>query len=281
MKTSRVKVDPATATEWLGFNTHNRSYRAGMVSAYAAAMKAGDWRTDIDPIAFAGELGGRGKKAPVLLNGQHRLHALISADTTLEFLVVEGLALEDQSEMDAGVKRQLGDHLRMQGLIYPHDTAAVLRLVWAYENSTMRTSISTTSYATLLRFLKEHPDLPDSVPPAKRVWAAIGGRASVYGAAHYILSCLPDAGIEEEVEEFYDKLLTGEALPPGSAILAFRKQAIALSGNAAAHTRRRGGQANQMALLFKTWNAWRDGVSVASLSWRGGGKHAEPFPIPE
>jgi hypothetical protein len=251
-----------------------------MVGAYSQAMRDGDWRTDVDPISFAGSLTGKGKSAPVLLNGQHRLHALVAADVTLEFLVIEGLVLDDQAEMDAGVKRQLGDHLRMAGHPYPIELAAILRLVWTYENSTMRTSTSTTSYSTLLRFLKEHPDLPDSAMPARRVYQSIGGRMSVYGAGHYILSCIDDKGIEEDVEEFYDKLASGEALPPGSPILAFRKQVLGLQ-NQATTNRRRGSQVNQLALLFKTWNAWRDGTTVAVLAWRGGGKNAETVPTPE
>src|ERR1044072_4687210 len=101
-----------------------------MFQAYAKAMMAGDWHTDVDPIAFAGVLGGRGKNAPVLLNGQHRLHALIVADTTLELLVVEGLSVSDQADMDAGIKRQLGDQLRLMGQAYSIDLAAILRLVY-------------------------------------------------------------------------------------------------------------------------------------------------------
>lgn len=280
MKFEQRKVDPETAREWLVFNTRNRNYRPSMVQAYAEAMRAGDWNTDLDPIVFHGAQGGRGKNTPVLLNGQHRLHALIDADVTIEFMVVWGAPLSSQADMDAGVRRQLGDQLKLMGQQYSTELAAVLRLVYGYQNDTLRGSMHGVAYSTLLRFLNDHPDLPDSVLPAKRVYEAIGGRVSVYGAGHYILTCIDDKNIEDDVEEFYNKLQYGEGLGPGDAILAYRNQAISLQ-NSAKVSRRRAGQANQLALLFKAWNAWRDGVPVGSLSWRGGGKHAEPFPTPE
>jgi hypothetical protein len=243
-------------------------------------MVAGDWHTDVDPVAFAGVLGGRGKNTPVLLNGQHRLLALVQAEITLEFLVVEGLSVADQADMDAGIRRQLGDQLRLMGNHYPTELAAVLRLVHGYEHDTLRGSMHGVAYSTLLRFLADHPDLPDSVLPAKRVYDAIGGRISVYGAAHYIISCLDEQNIDDEVEDFYVKLQYGEGLGPGSSILAYRNHIISAQ-NQKNISRRRTGQANQLALIFKAWNAWRDGTHVVSLSWRGGGKHAEAFPVPE
>lgn len=280
LKINRMKVDPDLATQWLGYNTHNRNHRGMVVAAYADAMKNGDWRTDIDPIAFAGTLNGRGKNAPVLLNGQHRLHALVSADITLEFLVIEGLQLDDQVEMDAGVKRQLADQLRLRGVQQATDVAAVLRLVYAYEQDLLKAR-STIGYSTLLRYLEKHPELPDSITQARKLYMAIGGRLSVFGAAHYIISQVDDPSVEEDLQEFFDVLASGESLPPGSPVLALRNQILALSGFTG--PKRRGQNAGQvplMAIFFKAWNAWRDGATMQTLAWRGGGKHPESFPIP-
>lgn len=281
MKISRQKVGPELATEWLGYNTHNRNHRATVVAQYTEAMAEGDWGNDIDPIAFAGELGGKGKNAPVLLNGQHRLFALVSADVTLEFIVIEGLELSDQIEMDAGVKRQLADQLRLvKGLTYPVETAAVLRLVYAYEHDLLRSRSRTASYSALLRYFEDHPDLPESIRPAHKVVQAIGGRVSVWGAAHYIISCIDDPGVEEDLDEFYESMMTGENLPGGSPILSLRTQIMAMTANKRVSRRSVISQTTQLAVTFKAWNAWRDGVTLNTLSWRGGGKHPEAFPVP-
>lgn len=275
-----MTVDPDLATKWLGYNTHNRNTRNSVINSYTDAMKNGDWLNDIDPIAFAGTLKGRGKNAPVLLNGQHRLHALVAADVTLDFLVIEGLSLSDQVEMDAGVKRQLADQLRLQGVVAPTEVAAMLRLVYGYEQDIMRRRQG-ISYSMLLRYLAAHPDLPNAVAPARKLYGAIGGRISVFGSVYYIISQLDDPGVQEDLDEFFETLASGENLSVGSPILALRNQILALS--TATGPRRRGPNAGQvplMAIMFKAWNAWRDGTTMQSLSWRGGGKNPEAFPIP-
>ena len=35
------------------------------------------------------------------------------------------------------------------------------------------------------------------------------------------------------------------------------------------------------ALTIKVWNAWRDGESIRTLSWKQGGTYPEPFPVPK
>jgi hypothetical protein len=275
----RTKVDPETAERWLGYNTRNRNVRPRVVSAYAEAMAAGDWRLDIDPIAFAGTLDGKGKNHPVLLNGQHRLQAIVASGTTLELSVVEGLPIEAQNDMDTGVKRALGDQLRLLGIQYPVDVAAALRLIYAYEHGLLRSRMNEITHATLLRYLADHPDLPDSMKPAKRVYALIGGRGSVYACAHWTFSNLPGPGVLDDVEDFFDKLHSGDGLAPGHPIGAYRRQVIALQNQAG--SRRRMDQVHQLALIFKAWNAYRTGHLIHVLSWRGGGKNAESFPVPE
>lgn len=273
-----MKVTPEIATEWLGYNTHNRNIRPGIRTAYANAMRAGEWKTDVDPICFAGVLGGRGKNQPILLNGQHRLSAIVDADVTLELLVLEGLAVSDQTEMDTGIKRQLGDQLRLQGHTYAADMAAVLRLVYAYEHGILKAKHWATN-ATLLNYLQQHPDLPESVALGAKLNNAIGGRRSVLGAGHYIISQLDDPATEEDLDEFWNKLAEGNDLPSRSPLLLYRN--LLQQQTTARTSRRRMDQATQLALLFKCWNAWRYGVELQTLSWRGGGKHPETFPTPE
>jgi hypothetical protein len=33
-----------------------------------------------------------------------------------------------------------------------------------------------------------------------------------------------------------------------------------------------------VAIAIKAWNAWREGKSLQTLSWRAKGRRAEPFP---
>lgn len=276
MKITQVKVDPDKAEEWLSHNTHNRHVRGAIVSSYANAMRAGEWTNDIDPIAFHGSLTGKGKNRPVLLNGQHRLMAVIASDSIIEFMVVEGLPMNSQLDMDAGVKRQFGDQLRLDGVPNPFDVAAITRLVHGYDSGTLRQR-GTTSYSTLMRFLQEHADIADSVNPARAVYYQIGGRVSVLGAAYYILASAP--GAIEDAAAFFDALKDGVGLEKGSPILLLRNGIMQMT---AATPGRRVifDQMTMLAVIIKAWNAWRTGNPLAGLSWRGGGKNPEPFPTP-
>jgi hypothetical protein len=40
------------------------------------------------------------------------------------------------------------------------------------------------------------------------------------------------------------------------------------------------GRETLVALAVKTWNAWREGKTLQSLTWRAEGRRAEPFPLP-
>jgi hypothetical protein len=88
-------------------------------------MQRKEWRLNNDAIVFAED--GR------LLNGQHRLSALIQSKTTQTFLVVYGVAESSQLTMDIGQRRNYADHLTMQGIGKNHQALTVaLRVLFAY-----------------------------------------------------------------------------------------------------------------------------------------------------
>jgi len=100
-------VTPQLARAWLGSNTGNRPARASGVKRYAEMMQRGAWHLSPDAIAF--DRDGR------LLNGQHRLQAVIMADTPQSFIVVRDLDNEGFMFYDGGFRRGLSDHLATLG----------------------------------------------------------------------------------------------------------------------------------------------------------------------
>lgn len=89
------KVTPELAKTWLGTTEKNRTFRKSRVAQYAADMKAGRWQLNGEAIKF--------DKNGHLLNGQHRLHAVVRADTTVPMLVISGLDPETRTTMDSGL----------------------------------------------------------------------------------------------------------------------------------------------------------------------------------
>jgi hypothetical protein len=121
---SIVAIDPETAARWLTHNGANRNVRTRQVIKYANDMLAGRWKLTGAPIQFAGD--GR------LLDGQHRLHAVVRAGVTVPMFVVRGLPTDAQSYMDTGAKRTVSDQLGIAGYQYATVVAAggKLALLW-------------------------------------------------------------------------------------------------------------------------------------------------------
>lgn len=106
VRTEWKVVTPEMATKWLEGNTHNRTVRDSVVQRYAADMKAGRWKQSHQGIAFDEE--------GTLIDGQHRLYAIIYAETGVLIQVTYGLPIETQRVIDDGLKRSVVDILRVQ-----------------------------------------------------------------------------------------------------------------------------------------------------------------------
>ncbi len=76
-------ITPARAEELLRLNSKNRRVNPTVVHQYATLMQANKWHENGDPIRVSTE--------EILLDGQHRLLALIRAGATLKMPVITGL----------------------------------------------------------------------------------------------------------------------------------------------------------------------------------------------
>jgi hypothetical protein len=109
-------VNEALARQWLARNTCNRPLRNRRVEEFARDMVNGHWVPNGETIKFA--IGPDGEE--VLVDGQHRLWAVVEASKDkpgleIEFLVVQNLAPEAMMTVDNVAKRNYGDYLAMHG----------------------------------------------------------------------------------------------------------------------------------------------------------------------
>lgn len=105
------------------FNSLNgnkqRRLRPKTVDCYVEAMKNGRWELNGETIKFDKE--GR------LMDGYHRVKAVIKAGVPIEFLVVEGIDNDAMSTIDIGLKRSLENALQFQAKAYESGAAAVVK----------------------------------------------------------------------------------------------------------------------------------------------------------
>lgn len=115
-----VRFTPELASEFLRkHNFGNRSIRPHVIKKYAKSMSDGDWVLSPEPLALSTD--GR------LLNGQHRLSAVIASGVTCDFYVAHGFDDHVFSVLDRGATRTSYDALKVDRRLA--QTATVLAKV--------------------------------------------------------------------------------------------------------------------------------------------------------
>ena len=102
IKTEYLLITPETAKQMLEKNTkNNRSVRPSHVAWLAGMIERGEFTTTHQGIAFA-ENGD-------LIDGQHRLHAIVKANRAVVMSVTTGLDNKAFDSFDIGIKRTMYD----------------------------------------------------------------------------------------------------------------------------------------------------------------------------
>lgn len=169
-------VDAGTARIWLQeFNGHNRTLQEDRVLALGRDMQSGDWLFNGDTIRFARDADG----LSFLVDGQHRLAAIVATEITQPCLVVRGLPVAAQEVIDTGKVRTFGDTLKLDGWVSDNHVAAITRmmLLWDGRNTVLSVNNSPgqpggggggakalTTKPELYAYLREHKqEITDSL----------------------------------------------------------------------------------------------------------------------
>lgn len=109
MRTYEAKIGPEEARRMLGNSAHfdNRNISKERVRNYAADMRNGAWLVNGEPIIMDDNA--------VVIDGQHRLHAVIQSGATVAFLIVEGVPRERARTIDQGLSRTIAHSMQMGG----------------------------------------------------------------------------------------------------------------------------------------------------------------------
>jgi len=102
-KSTVRQMTPDLAMSILEKNTGNRTIRPSKVSEYAIVIRNGDWQLTPQGVIISKD--GR------LLDGQHRLHAIVKSGVTVPMVVSEGVDEELYKYLDRGAARSTADAL--------------------------------------------------------------------------------------------------------------------------------------------------------------------------
>ena len=148
-------ITPEIAAEMLLCNVSNRPASKAVIAQYARDMKSGNWDVTGESIKFDAD----GK----LLDGQHRLRAVIASQTSIESVIIRGLCDNARLVMDTGKGRTTRDALALVGEINCTDLAACVRAAIAYQSNMKDGGSVRISNHEVMGWLELNPDMRDAV----------------------------------------------------------------------------------------------------------------------
>lgn len=260
------QIGPDRAEQLLGRMVQNRKIRPAKVRQFANDMTSGRWLLTGEAIKLTED--GR------VIDGEHRLKAIIESGVAVTTLVIYGARLEDRVVMDTGTSRSLADHLSFMGEINCQELAASLTALKDRQSGIPWRSgmggSATTSRQQYLDLLAEHPNIRQSVATVIKACRLLRLPSGIAAALHYDMATLDST----DAEDFWGRLYSGVDLPEHHPILVLRRR---LEDNAASVGKKLE-RALIHAYIIKAWNAYREGREISIIRWTRGGANPEPFP---
>ena len=116
-------IDAGTATDLLSRTVGNRRERKAHMERLTTAMTNDQWSILYDPIKISNNKS--------LIDGHHRLEAIVRTGIPGKHLIVEGLPTVSMEDMDQGVPRTITDNFGLSGYSYPSYLAAAIKVYWS------------------------------------------------------------------------------------------------------------------------------------------------------
>lgn len=267
MSNASVKqVSPEWAKELLAMNKDNRPVNEDHVNFLAAQMLAGKWKYTGDPI----KISTKGR----LLDGQHRLLAVVKSGVTIEAMVIKDLDENIFTVLDTGRVRNAADTLAIEGVDNATKISGIVRFILGmkkgkYSDASTQTGGAGKTKLTnseVLAFYKKHK---------AEVLISFGHgfdrnnkliSKSVLSGLHFLFT-EKDA---KQATYFIERFKDGIGLTADSSLLLLRERLINDINSKAKLP-----MYEKLALIIKAWQFFRAGKSIKSLKFQRG---IEEFP---
>jgi len=250
-------ITPEQAKIMLASNIeNNRCVRSATVAQYANDMLNGEWEYNGETIKF-GEDGD-------LLDGQHRLLAIIRSGISIKIDIVRNLKKTAFKTIDRGRSRSIGDIFRTEGEQHYAQLAAAINWLARWKNRNpipkARGGASMSANDAMV-LLEEHPNIRDSVHYVTRRQGMLKNLCapSVVSFACYLFS----EKSRKDAELFVYRLCNGNDLSMNHPILVTRHRMINMK-----NARMIFPDYEYLALLILAWNNVRRGtIEIKRASW--------------
>jgi len=268
-------VNKASALDILTRNKDNRKLKRQSIDKYVDDLQHGNFEWNGETIKF--DKNGR------LIDGQHRLWAIVLADAKVPCLIVCGLEPKVQATIDNGQNRNASDALHFHGYIdHPSIVAAVIK---AYEQWNRTHTVHSRNHryvfspADVLNWALEHENEAKKINEfaefsVKTLFKdAPFFKASQWAFLYFLLWSLP--GRQGKAKDFITKMALNSGISEDehSAIFYGRRMIARLDKDTEGNSHYI--YTLKVKLLVKAWNLWIEGKERAtekSFRWMAGEK---------
>jgi hypothetical protein len=257
MKVVQETIDAKRAHELLDQAVRNgqkqRHLSEKRVAKFANAMLAGQWQLTHQAIAIDGQ--------GVLIDGQHRLAAVVRSGTKQDFLVAYESEPATFDVIDTGQARTASDTLAIAGYTNVNVLSAAARMLLSYDDikgtkNSLGSAATKYTSADILNFLESPRG--ETLMACVSEGSALAGVFGRYGAKTWLTAAvvvLMESDVHKDIaKEFLTKLRTGEMLAAGSPILAMRRWLMSDGGWVSNNHSQR--NTIGIAVFIKTLNQW-------------------------
>jgi len=261
IKVFLAEITPENAKFFLERKFKNRGIKLPSLRKLIRTITLDRWEINGETIIFDDE--GH------LLDGQHRLKAVIESWKPIWSLIVYGINQERFKTMGQNSKRSAGDILAIAGERNGRNLAAALRWVWRYEHNLMLNEHPDVADDELADTIEQYPGLVESLSYGFRLQGLVA--PGLVTALHYLCGQV-DSSL---ANHFYWSLGTGANLDTDNPILTLRE--LFINAN---KKRTRLPDIYKAAVTIIAWNLLRKNpqATVKKLSWRRGNVRRAEFP---
>ena len=255
-----MHITPTMAENWLdNANVSNRKISDAHVARLARDMKEGRWGVTHEAIAF--DPNG------ILLDGQHRLWAIIEADRTVTMNVWFNISPQARMVIDSGKSRSMVDVLRLgsgDSQINKNEVAILRAMLSGYRSpvklTVQETAAALAQHRQAIRFAIRHLPSVKARGLCNSITRAILARA-FYGIHH------------QQLAAFGQMLTSGIILdtPAAPVVAALRQYLLTTRGQSFAERQERYGKTERALMAYLHDEPIRKLICIGR----------ELFPLPE
>lgn len=259
-------VTPAQAAEWLNANESNRPLRRAKVQAFARDMIAGSWRVTTETVKF--DRNGK------LVDGQHRLTALVVADMPVRMHVARGVDAGIQKVIDSGTARTAGDTLKFMGVRNWTNLAALARLAIGVEQQGGYNNFgkAAVTHTEIEKWVEQNSGADDFVS----MWSGLIRRIPVLVPSIGVYAAWEMHKLDAQVATnfFHALTLDAPAAYDGDPALALFRRF-----SQAAAMREAISRMGQLSMLYRAWNARAKGDQLIRIQLHN--RHGDTIAVPK